>query len=804
MKISYNWLKDYLPIDLEPGKVSQLLTDCGLEVEGEEIFQSVKGGLEGLLIGEVLTKEKHPDADRLNLTTVDIGSGIPANIVCGAPNVDVGQKVVVAPVGATIHPIEGDGFTMKKAKIRGQISEGMICGEDEIGLGVGHDGIMVLDNSAIAGTIASKYFEVETDTIFEIGLTPNRADGMSHYGVARDLRAVLNNLGEEPILKAPATNSFQKDNDNLLINIEVKNEEACPRYAGVTLSGIKVSESPKWLQNRLNSIGLKPINNIVDVTNFVLHELGQPLHAFDADKITSKKVVVQTLANKTKFTTLDDQEKELHENDLMICNGDEPMCIAGVFGGLVSGVSNSTTNIFLESAYFNPVSVRKTAKRHGLNTDASFRFERGIDPNITVEALQRAALLIKKIAGGTISSDVTDIYPSVIENFKFEFSILNCNRLIGKKIGSDKIKSILTSLDIEITDESDDTLWLSVPPYRVDVQREVDVIEEVLRIYGYNNIEMPKNVTSSLSYAPDPDLEKVQNTVSNLLANNGYNEIMNNSLTKGDWYENDNKVVMLNPLSSELDVMRQTLLFGGLENVIRNINHKRADLKLFEFGNIYFKNEDKYDQEKNLVLFVTGKNESESWNSTKENSSLFSIKQAVEGILSKLGIDKPGVASKETEISQFQYGLSYSITNKTVVDFGSIKPEILGKLNIDQEVYYACFNWDNVVSLLKMNKVVYKPLAKFPSVRRDLSLLLDKGVSFAQLSNLAKKSERKLLKKVGLFDVYQGKNLDADKKSYALNFTLQDEHKTLSDKEIDKVMNKIQQTFEKEVGAQLR
>ncbi|MBT6746660.1 MAG: phenylalanine--tRNA ligase subunit beta [Flavobacteriales bacterium] len=804
MKISYNWLKEYLPIDLEPKKVSQLLTDCGLEVEGEEMFQSVKGGLEGLIIGEVLTKEKHPDADRLNLTTVDIGSGIPANIVCGAPNVDVGQKVVVAPVGATIHPIEGEGFKMKKAKIRGQLSEGMICGEDEIGLGVGHDGIMVLDNSAIAGTIASKYFEVETDTIFEIGLTPNRADGMSHYGVARDLRAVLVNFGEEPILKAPATNSFQKDNDNLLINIEVKNEEACPRYAGVTLSGIKVSESPKWLQNRLNSIGLKPINNIVDVTNFVLHELGQPLHAFDADKITSKKVVVQTLDAKTKFTTLDDQEKELHENDLMICNDDEPMCIAGVFGGLVSGVSNSTTNIFLESAYFNPVSTRKTAKRHGLNTDASFRFERGIDPNITVEALQRASLLIKEVAGGSISSDITDLYPNPIEHFKFEFSILNCNRLIGKEIGSDKIKSILTSLDIEITDESDDTLWLSVPPYRVDVQREVDVIEEVLRIYGYNNIEMPKNVTSSLSYAPNPDLEKVQNTVSNLLSNNGYNEIMNNSLTKGDWYENDNKVVMLNPLSSELDVMRQTLLFGGLENVIRNINHKRADLKLFEFGNIYFKNENKYEQEKNLVLFVTGKNESESWNSSKEYSSLFSIKQAVDGILGKLGIDKPGVASKETEISQFQYGLSYSITNKTVVDFGSIKPEILGKLNIDQEVYYACFNWDNVVSLLKMNKVVYKPLAKFPSVRRDLSLLLDKGVSFAQLSNLAKKSERKLLKKVGLFDVYQGKNLDADKKSYALNFTLQDEYKTLSDKEIDKVMNKIQQAFEKEVGAQLR
>ena len=804
MKISYNWLKEYLPIDLEPEKVSQLLTDCGLEVEGEDVFQSIKGGLKGLIIGEVLTKEKHPDADRLNLTTVNIGKDDPAIIVCGAANLKIGQKVIVAPVGSTIHPVEGDSITMKKAKIRGQVSEGMICAEDEIGLGVGHDGIMVLDNSAIAGTIASKYFEVETDTIFEIGLTPNRADGMSHFGVARDLRAVLNNLGEEPILKAPATNSFQKDNDNLLINIEVKNEEACPRYAGVTLSGIKVSESPKWLQNRLNSIGLKPINNIVDVTNFVLHELGQPLHAFDADKITSKKVVVQTLANKTKFTTLDDQEKELHENDLMICNGDEPMCIAGVFGGLVSGVSNSTTNIFLESAYFNPVSVRKTAKRHGLNTDASFRFERGIDPNITVEALQRAALLIKKIAGGTISSDVTDIYPSVIENFKFEFSILNCNRLIGKKIGSDKIKSILTSLDIEITDESDDTLWLSVPPYRVDVQREVDVIEEVLRIYGYNNIEMSKNVTSSLSYASDPDLEKVQNTVSNLLANNGYNEIMNNSLTKGDWYENDNKVVMLNPLSSELDVMRQTLLFGGLENVIRNVNHKRADLKLFEFGNIYFKNEDKYDQEKNLVLFVTGKNESESWNSAKENSSLFSIKQAVDGILSKLGIDKPGVASKETEISQFQYGLSYSITNKTVVDFGSIKPEILGALNIDQKVYYACFNWENVVFLLKMNKVVYKPLAKFPSVRRDLSLLLDKGVSFAQLSKLAKKSERKLLKKVGLFDVYQGESLGANKKSYALNFTLQDEYKTLSDKEIDKVMNKIQQTFEKEVGAQLR
>ncbi|MBL4653996.1 MAG: phenylalanine--tRNA ligase subunit beta [Flavobacteriales bacterium] len=804
MKISYNWLKEYLPIDLEPSKISKLLTDCGLEVEGEETFQSIKGGLEGLIIGEVLTKEKHPDADRLNLTTVNIGTNEPANIVCGAPNVEVGQKVVVAPIGSTIHPIEGDGFTMKKAKIRGQTSEGMICAEDEIGLGNGHDGILVLDNSAIPGTIASEYFEVETDTIFEIGLTPNRADSMSHYGVARDLRAVLMSLGQTPTLTAPSTDSFRKDNDNLSIEVEVKNQDACPRYAGVTISGIKVEESPKWLQNRLKSIGLNPINNIVDVTNFVLHELGQPLHAFDADKITTRKVVIQTLADKTKFTTLDEQERELNENDLMICNGNEPMCIAGVLGGIASGVSNSTTNIFLESAYFNPVSVRKMAKRHGLNTDASFRFERGVDPNITVDALKRAALLIKEVAGGTISSELIDLYPNPVENFKIEFSLSNCTRLIGKDIGNDTIKSILTSLDIEITDESEDKLWLSVPPYRVDVQREVDVIEEILRIYGYNNIELPEHVTSSLSYALDPDLEKVQNTVSNLLANNGYNEIMNNSLTKGDWYENENKVVMLNPLSSELDVMRQTLLFGALENISRNINHKRAHLKFFEFGNIYFKNEDKYNQHRNLALFVTGNNESENWNTAKGSSSLFSIKKAVDGILSKLGIDRPGITSEETTNSQFQFGLSYSITNKTVVEFGSVDSKILKKSSIDQEVFYACFDWDNVVSLLKMNKVVYKPLAKFPSVRRDLSLLLDENIKFSQLSAIAKKSERKLLKQVGLFDVYQGKNLDSGKKSYALNFTLQDEHKTLSDKEIDKVMNKIQQAFEKEVGAQLR
>ncbi|MBL4624107.1 MAG: phenylalanine--tRNA ligase subunit beta, partial [Flavobacteriales bacterium] len=467
-------------------------------------------------------------------------------------------------------------------------------------------------------------------------------------------------------------------------------------------------------------------------------------------------------------------------------------------------VSKTTTNIFLESAYFNPVSVRKTAKRHGLNTDASFRFERGVDPNITIKALKRAALLIQEIAGGTISSEIIDIYPNPVENFRVEFSYANCARLIGKDLGTDTIKSILTSLDVEITDETTEVLWLSIPPYRVDVQREVVVIEEILRIYGYNNIELPQHVTSSLSYAPDPNLEKVQNTVSNLLANNGYNEIMNNSLTKGDWYENDKKVVMLNPLSSELDVMRQTLLFGALENISRNINHKRADLKLFEFGNIYFKNEDKYNQHKNLALFVTGKKEAENWNTSKDSSSLFSIKNAVDGILNKLGIDKPGISAQETENNQLQYGLSYSITNKQVVEFGSINSKILDKLGIDQEVYYACFNWDNVVSLLKMNKIVYKPLSKFPEVRRDLSLLLNKDVQFSQLASIAKKSERKLLKHVGLFDVYQGKNLDTDKKSYALNFTLQDEHKTLSDKEIDKVMNKIQQAFEKEVGAQLR
>ncbi len=680
MKISYNWIKEYLPINVDPEKVSQLLTDCGLEVEGIETFQSVKGGLDGLIIGEVLSKEKHPDADRLNLTTVNIGSETPLNIVCGAPNVDVGQKVVVAPVGSTIHPIEGDGFTMKKSKIRGQLSEGMICAEDEIGLGKGHDGIMVLDNSATAGVAASDYFEIETDTIFEIGLTPNRADSMSHYGVARDLRAVLLNMNSDYRLNTPKIDDFKPDNTDLNFNIEVKNLTACPRYVGVTLTDVSVNESPKWLQNKLKAIGLSPINNVVDITNFVLHDLGQPLHAFDAEKITSGNVVVQNLPNKTKFTTLDQQERELNENDLMICNGDEPMCIAGVFGGLDSGVSDSTTSIFLESAYFNPVSVRKTAKRHGLNTDASFRFERGIDPNITVKAIKRAALLLKEVAGAKISSEIMDYYPNPVEDFTVDFSFANCTRLIGKDLGNETIKSILSSLDITITHETTEKLNLTVPAYRVDVQREVDIIEEVLRIYGYNNIELPEHVTSSLSYTPNPDLEKVQNTVSNLLSDNGFNEIMNNSLTKQSWYENDKKVVMLNPLSSELDVMRQSLLFGALENIHRNINYKKTDLKLFEFGNIYFKNDSKYDQSKNLGLFVTGNLATENWNIASAESTLFEIKSAVDGILTKLGIDRPGIHSKETENQQFEYGLSYTITNKHIVEFGSIQPNILQKM----------------------------------------------------------------------------------------------------------------------------
>ncbi len=814
MKISYNWLKQYIDTDLDPVEAGKILTDTGLEVEGLEKIELIPGGLKGLVIGEVKEKEKHPDADRLNVTKVDVGSDEWLTIVCGAPNVEVGQKVLVATTGATIHPTNGEPFPIKRAKIRGVESNGMICAEDEVGLGEAHDGIMVLDTDAAVGTAASTYFNIEEDWMIEIGLTPNRADGMSHIGVARDLLAALKFQDEayrNKRLNLPSVDDFAVDNNSLPIEVVVEDHHACPRYAGVTIADVKVAPSPDWLQNRLKAIGAKPINNVVDITNFVLHEYGQPLHAFDVAAISGNKVVVKQVTEGTKFVTLDDEERSLSSEDLMICNAEEGMCIAGVFGGAKSGVTEATTNVFLESAYFDPVTVRKTAKRHGLNTDASFRFERGVDPNITITALKRAALLIKEIAGGSIASEIFDSYPNPIEPFAVAFSYANCDRLIGKALERDVIQSILGWLDIEVTASTAEGLTLSVPPYRVDVQREADVVEEVLRIYGYNNIAIPSKLNASISYAPKPDKEKVQNVVADLLSANGFAEILSNSLTSAaytevaaaDHIKEAFHVEMLNPLSNELSVMRQTLLFNGLEAIAYNQNRKNEDLKLYEFGSVYHKYESGYNENKRLAVFMTGKMTAESWNTANDKTSFYDLKAAVHLILQRLGINKNRKASAVSS-ALFDEGMLYKIARRKAVEFGWVKSSILKHFGIKQEVFFADFDWDVVIELLVMNKVKYKEVAKFPSVRRDLSLLLDAEVKFSDIETLAFQSEQKLLKEVGLFDVYQGKNMEVGKKSYAVSFTLQDEEKTLTDKQIDKIMEKIQRAVENQLGAVLR
>ena len=815
MKISYNWLKKYINTDLSVEEVSKILTDTGLEVEGIEEFESVKGGLEGLVIGQVTSCAKHPNADKLSVTTVNIGSESDLPIVCGAPNVAEGQKVVIATVGTTLY--DGDeGFKIKKAKMRGEPSEGMICAEDEIGLGTGHDGIMVLDDSAKIGTPAKEYFNIETDTVFEIGLTPNRIDGASHFGTARDLAAFLSQTEKTELIK-PSVDDFKVDNNNLPIEIIVEDKEACPRYTGVTVSNVNVGTSPEWLQNRLKAIELNPINNLVDISNFVLHETGQPLHFFDADQIEGNKVIIKTLPEETPFTTLDETEKKLSANDLMICNENHGMCIAGVFGGIKSGVSESTKNVFIESAHFNAVYVRKTAKRHDLHTDASFRFERGSDPNITEYALKRAALLIKEIAGGEISSEIVDVYPEKIEDYKVDLTFRNLKRLIGKEIEKEKVKNILESLDIKIVSEDDEKLSLEVPTYRVDVRREVDVIEEVLRIYGYNNIEISEHVNSSLSYSPKPDKEKIQNTISDVLTANGFNEIMCNSLTKADYYNDlesykaTNLVKIFNPLSNDLNVMRQTLLFGGLESVAYNRNRRNLDLKLYEFGNNYYLKDSesenplkKYNEEKHLALFLTGNKSEESWIMKEEPTSFFLLKSYVENIIERLGFNLNQVISNETTSDLFTEGLSYEYNKKQIVNFGILNKKLLKSFDIDTHVYFAEFAWDTVVKLSAKNSIRYTEIPKYPEVRRDLALLLDKDVKFGDIKDLAYKSERKLLKKVSLFDIYEGEKLGANKKSYAISFVFQDEYKTLTDKQIDKIMNNFIRVFEKEFNAQIR
>lgn len=815
MKISYNWLKNYINTELSVQEISKILTDTGLEVEGIEQFESVKGGLEGLVIGEVTSCKKHPDADKLSLTTVNIGNGKELPIVCGATNVAEGQKVVVATVGTKLYS-GNEEFTIKKAKMRGEPSEGMICAEDEIGLGSSHEGIMVLDNSARIGMPAKEYFNIETDTVFEIGLTPNRIDGASHIGTARDLAAYLSQTKKTELIK-PSIDQFKVDNHNLPIEIIVENTEACPRYTGLTISNVNVTSSPSWLQNKLKAIGLNPINNLVDISNFVLHETGQPLHFFDADQIEGNKVIIQTLAEGTPFVTLDEEERKLSAEDLMICNKNKGMCIAGVFGGIKSGVSANTKNIFIESAHFNPVYVRKTAKRHGLHTDASFRFERGSDPNITVYALKRAALLIKEIAGGEISSEIIDVYPKPVENYKVELTFRNLKRLIGKEIEKEKVKNILESLDIKIVNEDNEKLNLEIPTYRVDVLREADVIEEILRIYGYNNIEISEHVNSSLSYSQKPDKEKIQNTISDILTGNGFHEIMCNSLTKADYYNNletlkpENLVKIFNPLSQDLNVMRQTLLFGGLESVAYNRNRRNPDLKLYEFGNCYYLNKSddenplkKYNEKQKLAIFITGNKNEESWIIKEKTTDFFYLKSYVENILDKLGFDINQINLDDASSDLFAEGIKYEYNHKQIVSFGSLNKKILKGFDIDSSVYFAEFSWNNVLKLIAKNNIRYTEIPKYPEVRRDLALLINKELKFSKIKELAYKTERKILKRISLFDVFEGEKLGADKKSYAVSFILQDENKTLADKQIDKIMNNLIRVFEQELGAQIR
>jgi len=803
MKISYNWLKNYIKTDLHPDKVAQILTDTGLEVESVEKIQTVKGGLEGLVVGEVLTKVKHPDADRLNLTTVNVGAEVPLHIVCGATNVEVGQKVVVATIGTTLYNGD-DSFEIKKSKIRGQLSEGMICAEDEIGLGTSHDGIMVLESSTKVGMLAKTYFNIEDDFVFEIGLTPNRTDAVSHIGVARDLAAAINLINDCKITR-PSVDAFKIDNNNLSIQVDVQDVEKCPRYSGVTLSGIEVKESPDWLKNRLKAIGLNPINNIVDVTNFVLHETGQPLHAFDADKISGNKVVVKTVADKSKFITLDDKERTLSANDLMICNEKDAMCIAGVFGGASSGVSTSTKNIFLESAYFNSVAVRKTAKYHGLNTDASFRYERGADPEITVYALKRAILLMQEVAGGKVSSEIVDVYPNKIEPFNVEFSFENCYRIIGQKLDKVVIKRIINSLEIQIVNETSDRLTLKVPAFKADVQREIDVIEEVLRVYGYNNIELPTLMSSALVYRQSIDKDKVINTISNLLVSQGFNEILSNSLTKSSYYsEKETLVKLLNPLSSELDVLRQNLLFNGLESVVYNQNRKLPNLKLFEIGKTYQKKNEKFEESSCLSIIISGNLNQENWNTTKTPTNFFHLKGVVNTMLEKFGLDKSNVVFNQQGNDVYDYSLSYMLNEKELLQIGKVAKKTQKQFDINNEVYYAQINLDLFIKQASKVKVQYKEISKFPSVRRDLALLIDNQIDYKQIEELAFKNEKRLLKEVNLFDVYEGKNLDEGKKSYAISFVFQDNEKTLTDAQVDKIIEKLITALFNDLGAKLR
>ncbi len=820
MNISYNWLKEYVSFDMTPEEVSAALTSIGLEVGSVDEVQSIKGGLEGIVIGEVLTCEEHPNSDHMHVTTVNLGSEEPVQIVCGAPNVAAGQKVVVATLGTKLY--DGDEcFTIKKSKLRGVESNGMICAEDEIGIGTSHDGIIVLPADAVPGTPAKDYYGIKSDYVIEVDITPNRADACSHYGVARDLYAWLVQQGKETSLTRPSCDAFSIDNNELPIAIRVENTEACPRYAGITVKGVTVKESPEWLQNKLRLIGLRPINNIVDITNYILHAYGQPLHTFDADKIKGGTVVVKTMPEGTPFVTLDEVERKLSDRDLMICNAEEPMCIGGVFGGLESGTTEETKNVFLESAYFNPTSIRKSARRHGLSTDASFRFERGIDPNGCIYALKQAALLVKELAGGTISMELTDVYPNPINDFRVELDYSYVNMLAGKDIPADTVKSIVTSLEMKIVDETAEGITLEVPAYRVDVQRPCDVVEDILRIYGYNNVEIPTTLKSSLTTKGEADKShKLQNLVAEQLVGCGFNEILNNSLTASAYYDEletypaKNLVRLMNPLSNDLNVMRQTLLFGGLESIMHNANRKSADLKFFEFGNCYSYNAEKKNDEKVLApyteqslmgLWVTGKRVNNSWAHADEATSVFELKAYVLNIFARLGLNLGTVVFGTLANDIFANAITiHTRGGKLLATIGIITKKIQRKFDIDNEVYYAELNWKELMRAIKNQKVSYKELSKYPAVKRDLALLIDKAVQFADIEKIAYESEKKLLKEVALFDVYEGKNLEAGKKSYAVSFLLQDENATLNDKQIDKIMSKIIANLENKLQAKLR
>jgi phenylalanyl-tRNA synthetase beta chain len=819
MNISYNWLKNYINTDIEAVELGKALTSIGLEVGSVDEVQTVKGGLEGLVIGEVLTCADHENSDHLHVTTVNVGSGEPLQIVCGAPNVAAGQKVVVATVGTVLY--SGDeSFTIKRSKIRGVESMGMICAEDEIGIGTSHDGIIVLPAEAVVGILAKDYYGIKSDYLIEVDITPNRVDAASHYGVARDLTAYFALKNPAIKLTKPSVDAFKVENTNLTIPVKVENPEACPRYSAVTISGVKVTESPEWLKNALLTIGLRPINNIVDVTNFVLHELGQPLHAFDADKISSKEVRVKCLPEGTPFVTLDGAERKLNAADLMICDGDKPMCIGGVFGGLSSGVTETTQNVFLESAYFHPVSIRKTAKRHGLNTDASFRYERGCDPTNTIYVLKRCALLIQEVAGGSISSEIVDIYPNEVKPFEVAVSVQKINSLIGKEIGRENIETILSALEMKIAERTETGYVLHVPAYRVDVQRDVDVIEDILRIYGYNNVEIGENLVSTLSYSSKPDSHKLQNLIAEQLTAQGFNEILNNSLTKGGYYTDltsfpaANSVKIINALSSDLNVMRQTLLFGGLENIAYNVNRRNADLKFYEFGNCYYFNvENKkegetlaaYSEDYHLGMWLTGNKLAQSWTTAEQKSSIYELKAYIENIFVRLGVNMRKLVFGEYADDLLGEALTvYSPRGYKLAVFGVVHPKIRKKMDIDQEVYFADLNWNALLKEIAKQKVSFSEISKYPEVKRDLAMLLDKAVNFAQIEKIAFDTERKLLKKVTLFDVYEGKNLEAGKKSYAVSFILQDETKTLTDSQIDGIMKKMLSNFESRLDAKLR